>query len=440
MAMPKRPWTTPLCVGLFLALSAGPAAAQAESRGEPGFLTLDEVLDLARARNPRLLAAQSLAEATSAREDAAGLLPDPTLQLGVMNLGLPDLSSSMPASMAPAIQAMQVFPFPGKLSLRREIAERSTEMAEASAEEVWWDVRTKTAKAFYELYATDRRLVVMRATRKLLENFETVANAMYSAGTGRQADVLRANVEIARMDADITRMESARVAAAARLNGLLDRPADTPVGDPTLGSLPNQLPATDTLLAWAEESRPLIRRSLVDVDRADREVALARKEIWPNVSLGLQYGQRSTVTGTQHMGGLMVGFSLPVFAGSRQLRLRDEAAAMKQMAEAELGSVRANVDASLGETVADLDWSRALIGLYRSEILPQARATVESSFSSYRVGAVDFMTLVDAEMAVNRFEAELYVFLSKYGTAVAELERTIGRQLPLGAEILAEVP
>lgn len=440
MAVPKKPWTTPLFVGLFLALSTGPAAAQAPSRGERGFLTLGEVLDLARAGNPRLLAARSLAEATSTREDAAGTLPDPTLQLGVMNLGLPDLSSSMPASMAPAIQAMQVFPFPGKLSLRREIAERSTEMAEASSEEVWWDVRTKTATAFYELYATDGQLVVMRATRKLLENFETVANAMYAAGMGRQADVLRANVEIARMDADITRMESARVAAAARLNGLVDRPADTPVGDPVLGSLPNRLPMTDTLLAWAEESRPLIRRSLVDVDRADRELALARKEIWPNVSLGLQYGQRSTVTGTQHMGGLMVGFSLPIFAGSRQLRLRDEATAMKQMAEAELASVRADVDASLGETVADLDWSRTLIALYRTEILPQARATVESSFSSYRVGAVDFMTLVDAEMAVNRFEAELYVFLSKYGTAVAELERTIGRQLPLGAEILAEVP
>jgi outer membrane protein TolC len=140
------------------------------------------------------------------------------------------------------------------------------------------------------------------------------------------------------------------------------------------------------------------------------------------------------------MGGIMLGFSLPVFAGSRQLRLRDEAQAMRQVADAQLGNVRAQVDARIGEFTADLDWSRTLIRLYRSEILPQARATVESSFSSYRVGTVDFMTLIDAQMAVNRFEAELYVFLSLYGTAVAELEQTIGRSLPLGDEVLAEAP
>ncbi len=438
MELRKKPLAMLPWVGMALAFSASPVVAQGGAT-DTGLLTLDEVLVVARSRNPRVLSARSFAEAISTREDAAGILPDPTLRIGVMNMALPDFSSSMPSSMAPAIQATQVFPFPGKLSLRREIAERSTDMAEAGADEVWWDVRTKTATAFYQLYATDRQLVVMRATRDLLEDFETVANAMYSAGTGRQADVLRANVEIARVEADITRMESVRVAAAARLNGLLDRPAKTPVENPDLGSLPNQLPVTDTLLAWAEESRPLIRRSVINVDRADRQVALARKEIWPNVSLGLQYGQRRTPTGTRHMGGVMVGFSLPIFAGSRQLRVRDEAAAMKRMADAELGNVRANVDASVGEAVADLDWSRTLIELYRSEILPQARATVESSFSSYRVGTVDFGTLVDAEMAVNGFEAELYSFLSTYGTAVAKLERTIGRQLPLSDDILVEV-
>lgn len=431
-------------LGLLAAfLLAGPslqADAQEPRRDGAAPVTLQEVLDLARQRNPRLLAARSLAEATSTREDAASLLPDPTLQVGVMNLGLPDFSSSMPASMAPAIQAMQVFPFPGKLSLQGDIAEQTTAMAWASAAELWWDVRTKTATAFYKLFATDRQLRVMRSTQGLLEQFETVAKAMYAAGTGRQADVLRATVEIARIDADITRTESTRVSVAARLNALLDRPAATPIGSPVLGPMPSAVPAADLLVGWAEETRPLLERSRIDVDRADSRIALARKQIWPNLGLGVQYGQRNTATGTQHMGGIMLGFSLPVFAGSRQFRLRDEAEAMRRVADAQLGAVRAQVDARIGEFTADLDWSRTLIRLYRSEILPQARATVESSFSSYRVGTVDFMTLIDAQMAVNRFEAELYVFLSQYGTAVAELEQTIGRSLPLGDEVLAEVP
>ena len=416
------------------------ANAQEPRRDGAATVTLEEVLGLARQRNPGLLAARSLAEATSTREDAARTLPDPTLQVGVMNLGLPDFSSSMPASMAPAIQAMQVFPFPGKLSLQGDIADQTTAMAWASEAELWWTVRTKTATAFYKLYATDHQLRVMRSTQELLEQFETVAKAMYATGTGRQADVLRATVEIARIDADVTKMESSRVSVAARLNSILDRPAQTPIGSPVLGPMPSALPPADILAGWAEETRPLLERGRIDVDRADSQIALARKQICPNLGLGLQYGQRSTPTGTQHMGSIMLGFSLPIFAGSRQYRLRDEAEAMRQVADAQLANARAQVDATIGELVADLDWSRTLIKLYQSEILPQARATVESSFSSYRVGTVDFMTLVDAQMAVNRFEAELYDFTSQYGTAAAALEQAIGRTLPVGDEMATEVP
>ena len=429
-----------LLAGFLVAAPSFKAQVNPSDVSHAGPVTLQEVLALAGQRNPRLLAARSLAEATSAREDEASVLPDPTLQVGVMNLGLPDLSTSMPASMAPAIQAMQMFPFPGKLSLQGNIAEQTTDMARADAEELWWEVRTEAATVFYMLYATDRQLQVMRSTQKLLVQFETVAKAMYSAGTGRQADVLRATVEIARMDADIIRMESSRVSEAARLNAHLDRPAETPIGFPVLGPMPSALPAADVLRGWAEKTRPLLERSRIDVVRADTRIALARKQIWPDVGLGIQYGQRNTPSGTEHMGGVMLGFSLPIFAGSRQLRLRDEAEAMRQMADAELGAARAQVDARIGESMADLDWSRALIRLYRREILPQARATVESSFSSYRVGTVDFMTLIDAQMAVNRFEAELYVFFSNYGTAAAELEQAVGRTLPLGDEILAEIP
>jgi outer membrane protein TolC len=441
MAGPLK-WRTVQGVLAAMFFSGPSLSAQTPLPGQDAAVpvTLQEILDLASRRNPRLEASRSLAEAIGTREGAAGLLPDPTFQIGVMNLRLPDFSSSMPASMAPAIQAMQVFPFPGKLSLQGEIAEQTTAMAWAASEELSWDIRTKAAAAFYRLYATDNQLQVMRSTKALIEQFETVATAMYVAGTGRQADVLRATVEIARIDADITRMQSTRVSVAAQLNALLDRPAETPIGSPVLGVMPSVLPGQQVLKAWAEESRPLLDRGRIDVGRAESRVALAGKQIWPNLGLGLQYGQRGTPTGTQHMGGIMLGFNLPIFAGRRQLPLRDEADAMRRVAQADLTAIRAQVDASLGETLAELDWSRSLIGLYRNEIVPQAQATVESSLSSYRVGTVDFMTLLDAQMAVNRFEAELYVFVSQYGTSLAKLEQTIGRTLPIGDALLAEVP
>jgi cobalt-zinc-cadmium efflux system outer membrane protein len=420
-------------VSIVLAMPLAGLGAQ-----EQQTLRLDELIGLARDRNPRVRAAMAQVEATRAREPGAGLLPDPTFQVGVMNLALPEFSATMPASMAPTIQAMQRFPIGGKLSLREEIARQSTEIDLAASEEVWWEVRTELATAFYRIYQADRQIEVMEETLGLLQDFETIARSMYAAGTGRQADVLRANVEVARMEAEIERITAGRVGTASRLNALVDRPSETPIGAPILDPLPATVPGQPTLRERALESRPVLAAMRTELDRAGTRKALAEKDIWPDLTVGLQYGLGRMAGDYKSMGGASVGFSIPLYAGRRQFKARDEAAAMEGMVRARFDNALALVDARVGEVLANLEQARTLIRLYREEILPQARATVESSLSSYRVGAVDFMTLVDAQMAVNRFEGEYFGLLASYGTSIAQLEMTIGRDLPVTDELLVE--
>jgi outer membrane protein TolC len=225
---------------------------------------------------------------------------------------------------------------------------------------------------------------------------------------------------------------------AARLNATLDRPAETVIPTPALGSLPMDVPERETLLAWAEETRPVLVRGRLGIAQAEKQSELAHRQIWPDFTLGFQYGQRDRGLGTERMGSAMVGFSIPLHAGSRQYAARDEAAAMERLAQAELGSLEAEVDARIGELLAELERARTLTALYRDEVIPEAHANVESSFSSYRVGNVDFMTLVDAQMTVNRYEGELYQLLGEYGKAVAGLESAVGRPLPRTGQLLAE--
>lgn len=438
-----RPWQAPTAALLALVLASG-ASGQAETPSEPGppggeALSLARVYELARERNPMLRASAAMAQAVETREASAGLPPDPTLQLGVMNFSIPGFETDMANSMAPSIQAMQMVPFPGKLGLGERIAEQSTEMARAGTDEKWWEVRAMAGNTFFAIYEIDEKLAVMRETLGLLKDFQQVAQAMYSSGTGRQSDVLRANVEVARMDAEIQKMVAMRKVAAARLNAVLDRPAETPVPRTILPSLPASPPTHGTLRSWAEETRPMLLRSKTGVEQADTRQDLARRQIWPNFSLGVQYGQRDAgAMGTSRMGSAMVGFSLPIFARGRQLRQRDEAEAMRFMAEAELSAARAEVDARIGELLAELERVHTLVELYRSEILPQADANVESSFSSYRVGSVDFMTLVDAQMVANRYAQEYHTLMADYGRAITNLERTVGRELPADNDMLAE--
>jgi outer membrane protein, heavy metal efflux system len=173
----------------------------------------------------------------------------------------------------------------------------------------------------------------------------------------------------------------------------------------------------------------MVRAGVNDVAAADAAAKLARRELWPDLALGIQYGQRAGETATERMASLMVGASIPIFARSRQLQMRDETAAMRAMAQADLSAMRAETRGRVVKAYADLTRARNLIALHRGTVVPQTQAAVTSSLAAYRVGAVDFMTVVDNRMTVNRYRQELFVLEAEEGKAWAELEMLLGREL-----------
>ena len=410
------------------------ALAIAQDTSPTPRLALGEVYRQARSANPRAEAARELALAAQARVSSARRPPDPRLQVGWMNYALPGLSPMEPLGMT-QLELMQMVPIAGKLGLSSRIAQAQANAAADRALDIDWDVRARTAMAFYDLYATDRALEASGRTLRLLQDVLRTAEAMYRVGEGRQADVLRAQVEIARMVEDTVRMTTMRMGMAARLNALLNRGADVAVASPALPIFPDSVPTLAALVAESQNGRPMVRAARRDVDAANAQATLARRELWPDLTVGVQYGQRGSArTGeaggrTERMGSLMIGASIPVFAGSRQLKMRDEAAAMRRMAEAELAAMRASTRGSVAEAYANLVRARNLAVLYRTTIIPQAEVTVASALAAYTVGGVDFMTLLDDRMTVNEYRQELFALEGEQGKAWAELEMLLGRQL-----------
>ena len=404
------------------------SAQGAPGRAEPTVHLGDLYLQVEQA-NPRTAVAKSLVAAARARVPGATRPPDPQVQLGFMNYMVPSLAPMATLGMR-QVQVMQMLPLGGKLALSGRVAESQAAAAEERSHEIAWELRNETAMSFYDLYATDRKLDVMRETVRLLHEIEKTAAAMYRVGEGRQADVLRAQVEIARMVEDTLRMQAMRQGMMAKLNALRDRPTDTSIGDPALPLFPDSVPSRTALDTLALAQRPMIRSGLEEVRAADASARLARKEIWPDLQVGAQYAQRGgDMGGTERMGSLMIGASIPIFARSRQYRMRDETAAMRQMAEADVAQMRADTRGQIGEAYANLSRARNLARLYRTTVLPQAEATVASSLAAYRVGSVDFMTLLDNQMTVNQYRQELYALDAEQGKAWAELEMLSGRVL-----------
>ena len=393
----------------------------------PDTLTLTDAVRLARQANPMLRAARFSANAAIERIGPAGALPDPQLQFGLMNRMVSDFGSTMDPMTMNQVQLMQMLPWPGKLGGARLAAQHSAAAARADANEQERMLVAQVRMAYFDAAYADRALEVMRRTQGLLRDFLQVSTTMYAVGSAVQQDVLRAQVEVARMGEEITRMGQERIAVAARLNALLGRDATSSIvalelPDPAA----DELPPVDTLVAWALDGRPALQAGAERVAAAQASYSAARRELYPDFQVGVQFQSRPAFP---NMVSLMVGMNLPIFAGSKQLPMRRQMAAMRDMSEAELLNLRNETLARVLETRARAERDRNLTHLYRTSILPQARGSVQAALSSYRVGRVTFMQLVDNQMTVNQYETETYRLIADYHQAVGELEAITGRSL-----------
>ena len=436
----RRLLLTFLATPLMTAPVAG-QAVPARLAGVPGPLTIGALYRAVDSASPAIRAAQASALAAAARVPGTKRLPDPRIQVATMNRQLPGFALQVPLGMN-QVELTQMLPIPGtgKLGLAGDVAQARADAEEARVSESVWEQRSRAAMAFYDLYRADATLGVMGESLQLLESVSRTVTGMYATGEARQADVLRAQLEIGRVTAQIADMTSMRRRMAARLNAVLDRPANQPTGVPELPAFPDSLPSTDSLTALALASRGMIQAGVDQVRAATAAEQLARRELWPDLEVGVIYGQQPMPGGgTDRMLSLMLGASLPIWAGSRQSKMRDETVAMRQMAQADLDAMRAETRGRVAELVADLQRVRQLYALYQRTLLPQTEATVASARAGYQAGSVDFMTYLDALMTANGYRTEIPRLEAEQGQSLAELEMLTGHPL-VAATLEAGIP
>jgi len=389
-------------------------------------LRLADAVALARAANPSLQEARLRADAAAARVSQAGAWPDPQLAVGLLNRPTRDLGSTAEPMTMNSFRLTQSVPWPGKLGFGEDRMEYLATAERLDAEEAERRLLGRVAAVYYELAYVDRSLVVMRETRDLLRDFQQITTAMYSVGDALQQDVLQAQVAVAQMSEDITVAEQERVAMAARLNALLGRAATAEVGALELPAPGAEPSAVDELMQLASENRPALAAARRRVMAAESGYRAARRAVYPDITLMVEYGQRPDYP---DLASLMVGVSLPLWAGSRQLPQRDEWQAEQAAQAARELDLYNETYARLAELRAEAVRARNLAALYSTSILPQARAAVESALSAYRVGRVDYISLLNNEMTVNRYRVELLRLTAEYHRVLAEIEAVVGIEL-----------
>lgn len=404
---------------------APPVPSQGAQSGD-SVVTLDELVREALQKNPAIRSAARRVQAMRARVPQARSLPDPVVSAGWTGNIVPfDVQNGFPPS-ARMVSATEVFPFPGKLKLRGQMADRSAEAAHWDFEMTRRKVVADVKAAYYDYFYYQKALDITRKDKDLLEKLIKIAEVRYQVGKGIQQDVLRAQVELSRLMQRLTVLEQQEKTARARLNTLLFRDPESPL--PAAASFEqSRFPYTlDELYDLARENDPGLEREKRLVERNQYAVNLARKAYDPDFRVGYTYQQRPMLRDSH---GVMIGVEIPIFYKSKQREGVMEASEDLTSARRSLDNRLTTVNFEVKQQYLAAKASEDLARLYSQAIVPQSSLALESSMASYEVGKVDFLSLLDNFMNVLNFEINYYRELSNFQIALARLEPLVGREL-----------
>ncbi len=399
--------------------------AWAWSESAPG---LPELTTEALGRNREVLAARAAWQAARERPSQVRALPDPRLGVGVMNMPT-SFSFSADEMTMKQVQVSQMFPWFGKRGLRGEAAAQEAEAFRQRYLETANRVVRELREAWYEYYFVGEQARLVEANLGVLAQFIDVAKAAYVPGMGKQADVLRAQTQHTKMLDERLMVEREQATVASRLRSLLDRPPGSEIAQPTELTAPEP-PSWEAgeLLRQALERRPMLKEAEAMTQARRRDVELARKEYWPDVEIMAAYGQRDEVMGQalDDMLSAALTINVPIWRRAKlDPAVRETRLAEQEASETYQAGVN-EIEFSLWQALARARRAKESVSLYDTGILPQARLTVESTLSGYRVGKLDFLSLLEAQMNLYSSEVARARALTDYSQAVAEIEYVIG--------------
>jgi cobalt-zinc-cadmium efflux system outer membrane protein len=407
----------------------------------PRNMTLSGLIKEALENNPRLEAAVRRTLAAEKTIPQAGALPDPQLTLGLVNLPVNSFAFNQEPMTGKLVSLMQMFPFPGKLSLAEDMAESEAAAVKFQQDEVRNQIVRMVKQAYYDLFAIDRAEETVGKNKALMEQLVQAAETKYATGTGLQQDVLRAQVELSKLEDDLIMWQQKRVAAVARLNAILNRPADSPLEKtPEELNLPGA-PPPSLSPAEVEGKRPLLLAWKERIGRSEAAVKLARRDYWPNFTLGASYSQRDNLangTVLHDFFSATISLNIPIFFKRKQSARVAEKELDREAVIAEYAGVRAEVLAEIESLRAELERNRKRVELYRGGILLQARQSLESAQAGYQVGKVDFLTLINNWMMVENYELQYFFGLADYEKALAGYELATGGEITEHAQQVKE--
>lgn len=407
-----------LFMSLFLMVSATVGASE---------VGLEDLLVAALSNNPQIHIMKARYEVSKARIPQASALDDPRIDFEYNRMipRMVNMETDDPGVMR-TFGVTQEVPFPTKLLLRAQIAAKEAQIVYSQLQEKENEIVARVKGLFSELAWVYKAIDIVRENKILLEQLEKSASARFSLNKASQQDVLKAQLEIAKMDNELIMLEEKRQVTQARLNILLNNDPSQELGRPSIGE--NALfsvPLKD-LNAAAKKYRKELEAFRLAVDRGKKTLSLAKQEYLPDFMFRYERMERNSEL--KEWAG-MVGITIPFWFWQKQnfnvKEMKQELKAMEAMYRDKENEVLLEVK----DFYAQLEATGKLAELFRTAYLPQAEQSLKAALSGYESAQTDFLNVLDSVRMLLDFKLDYYKTLIDFAVARADLERAVGQDI-----------
>ena len=397
--------------GLFLFVCLYSCVSQTTER-----LSLSDAIALAHRNNTDVLKAQKEIEAAEGRILQAGRIPNP--ELGVSWSESPKVFGFGDAGERD-IRLSQQIEFPTKRANRIDVASFDKEIAQLNLERTKSLVIARVKQSYHNLLFSERIIEGLEEQQKLLKDFQQLLTGRYQAGANNYLDVVRAKVEITRINNDIADARRERRVRQHHLNITIGRNADE------LFVLADSLSRTswvfkqDSLFEALTQRSSTLKIAQRSVNRQQQSLSLARTNYLPDFEIGLANQRRADVN---NLWGVEFKMSLPLWFWQEPKGQVQEATALTDIATATQTAVERRVRASILNALDLLHVAETQLKAFDESLLMDSKDILSTAITLYQNNQVDVLNLLDVYRTYRATRVEYLRTLYNHTIAVAELE------------------
>jgi cobalt-zinc-cadmium efflux system outer membrane protein len=388
---------------------------------------LSQLLAEAATNNPQISSADHEAKAARQMAPQVTTLPDPKFTYQQFSVGSPKPFAGYTNSDFAyiGIGASQELPYPGKLRLRGQVADRDADTKQAEIDVIEVGIADAVKADYLQLAYLQQTLGILRQNEAVLDQLIQDATAHYQIGQGMQQDVLEAQVNRTKIVREITMHHQQMGQLQAHLKDLLNRDQTSPdIVTVELNETPLKL-RSDELLAFMKNNNPQIQMDASAIQKQDTQVASAKREGKPDFEVGYMYQNTDRKYRDYYEFTFNVRFPRKKRVNAEIAEAQEELIASRQTLNAHFAQQLSQIQQDYGQATSDEE----LLKEFSEGLVPQSDAAYRATLSAYATGKDQFTHVLLYFTDLLSLKLEYAQTLEDHEAALAHLESLTGATL-----------